>query len=140
MSNIVFNFTGAVTINVSGATTIALPGQPADASAFVAGPAFGLGGNPSPLADKPVPVAVDPHAEDKAKLLELLNDPKYRFRKIGTLADAIDASESDTEELLETIGARQEDTNDELYGLISRVGPGKDAAEDDHNDDDGFSG
>jgi len=127
--SIVFNFTGPVTIQVSGPTTIALP---AGESPFALAPATA----PAPVAVE-VPVASDPDAEDKAKLLELLNDPQYRFRKIGTLADAIGRDESDTEELLETIGARQEDTNDELYGLISRVGPGKDNDNDGHDDDAG---
>lgn len=118
MSQIVFNFTGPVTIEVSGATTIALPTS-GDAPAFVAGPV---------AASKPGPMAEIDSRKDK--LRELLNDSNYRFRKIGTLAEAIDASESETEELLESIGARQEQNNDELWGLISRVGESKSHGDD----------
>jgi len=116
--SIVFNFSGPVTIHVSGAATIALP---ADAPAFVAGPA--VGGEGSGIGH-----AATSHSEGdsrKDKLTELLNDPKYRFRKIGTLADAIGEDEDTTVELLESIGARQERDNEELWGLTSRVGQPK---------------
>lgn len=117
--SIVFTFTGNVTINVSGATTIALPGILAeDPPAFVA---VGEGsGGASPATSHS-----EPESEDKSQLLTLLNDPNYRFRKISTLADSIGRDESDTEDLLRELGARQEDSNDELWGLKSRVGESK---------------
>lgn len=123
MSQIVFNFTGPVTIEVSGHTTIALP---AGESPF-APPA-----NDAQLAERVSQVVGEQVSENdivtsrnKGKLTELLNDTQYRFRKIGTLAEAIGEDESTTEELLREIDARQEDTNDELWGLISRVGEGR---------------
>jgi hypothetical protein len=116
MTQIVFNFTGNVTIQVSGASTIALPAQTAFA------PPASVGGE-GDTTDKPF--AFDRDAEEKAKLTELLSDSQYRFRNIGTLADAIGRDEEDTESLLHVIGARQEANNSELWGLKSRVGEAK---------------
>jgi hypothetical protein len=123
MTQIVFNFTGNVTIHVNGAT---LPNDPKGVSFL--GPAFASATTDAPAANvtgEDKPFAFDRDAEEKAKLTELLSDSQYRFRNIGTLSEAIDRSEEDTESLLHVIGARQEANNSELWGLKSRVGEAK---------------
>jgi hypothetical protein len=62
----------------------------------------------------------------KATLRELLQDPDFRWRSIGTLARSVGASEDATRDLLVSIGARASvGPGEEMWGLRSRV----DAAE-----------
>ncbi len=61
-------------------------------------------------------------AQAKAKLVELLSNPKYRFRSIGKLSQAIGADRWKTEELLAELGARPSRRNPKLFGLVSVVG------------------
>jgi len=59
----------------------------------------------------------------KAKLRELLSNPKYKFRSIDRLTKAIGAADRfETEELLAEVGARPSRRNPKLFGLTSRVG------------------
>lgn len=61
----------------------------------------------------------------KRILREMLEDPRYQWRGIGTLARSIGSSEDDARELLVSIGARASTgAGDELWGLRSRVGAG----------------
>jgi hypothetical protein len=58
----------------------------------------------------------------KATLRDLLEDPKFRWRRIGTLARAVGASEDRTRDLLVSIGARASVAGgEEVWGLRSRV-------------------
>jgi hypothetical protein len=58
----------------------------------------------------------------KATLRDLLEDPKFRWRRIGTLARAVGASEERTRDLLVSIGARASVAGgEEVWGLRSRV-------------------
>ena len=58
----------------------------------------------------------------KATLRDLLEDPKFRWRGIGTLARAVGASEDRTRDLLISIGARASVAEgEEVWGLRSRV-------------------
>lgn len=57
------------------------------------------------------------------KLRLLLNDPRWRFRKLATLAAAIGADVEQTRDTLREMGgARPARGNAELWGLVSRVG------------------
>ena len=58
----------------------------------------------------------------KARLVELLSNPKYRFRSVGTLSKAIGADRWKTEEYLAEIGSRPSRRNPNLFGLTARVG------------------
>ena len=61
----------------------------------------------------------------KRILREMLEDPRYKWRGIGTLARSIGSSEDDARELLVSIGARASTgAGEELWGLRSRVGSG----------------
>ena len=61
----------------------------------------------------------------KQILRDTLQDPRYEWRSIGTLARSIGASEEKTRELLVSIGARASTgSGPEVWGLISRVGTG----------------
>jgi len=53
----------------------------------------------------------------KAILLELLKDPKYKWRKFQTLMNAIDAEEQTTRNLLLSIGARCSTSGKPVWGL-----------------------
>jgi len=58
----------------------------------------------------------------KSTLRKLLNDPKFRWRSIATLARAVGASEKRTRKLLVSIGARASvRPGEEMWGLRSRV-------------------
>ncbi len=113
--SIVFNFSGNVTIHVSGAGNVALTAD-APAPAFVAGIEA-----PAAVEAPAASPAIDGDAR-LAKLRELLNDQRFKFRKLETLANAIGEDDDTTVELLESIDARQEKNNEELWGLTSRVG------------------
>lgn len=58
----------------------------------------------------------------KAKLTELLNHPRYKFRSLNRLSKAIGRERWQTEELLADIGARPSRRNGNLFGLTSRIG------------------
>jgi hypothetical protein len=61
---------------------------------------------------------VDPeYAANCAKLREKLSDPRYTWRKLSTLASAIESSESDTRQHLVDIGARQDRQGRPLFKL-----------------------
>jgi hypothetical protein len=62
-------------------------------------------------------------ARRRATLRKLLEeDPKIKWRSIGTLASSIGASEEKTKDLLNDIGARGSvGENREMWGLRSRV-------------------
>jgi hypothetical protein len=66
----------------------------------------------------------------KGTLRKLLDDPKFRWRSITTLARSIGASEDATRELLVSIGARASvGQGEEMWGLRSRVDAAEDAGE-----------
>lgn len=69
-----------------------------------------------------IPATNDGQAKAKAKLVELLNNPQYKFRSLTRLAKAIGRERWQTEELLADIGARPSRRNPQLFGLTSRVG------------------
>jgi len=60
------------------------------------------------------------------KVLAALSDPRYKFRSLTALASAAGLSESGTRQLLNNIGGRvrTDHYNENLYGLVSRVGDG----------------
>jgi len=51
-------------------------------------------------------------------LLDMLNHPKYKWRKLATLQRVIGANEETTKRLLLDIGARGSENDDNLWGLI----------------------
>jgi hypothetical protein len=59
----------------------------------------------------------------KRLLRDMLEDERYEWRSIGTLARSIGASEDRTRELLISIGARASaGAGEEMWGLAERVG------------------
>jgi hypothetical protein len=61
----------------------------------------------------------------KRMLREMLEDDRYQWRSLATLARTIGASEEKTKELLISIGARASTgRGEELWGLRTRVGSG----------------
>ncbi len=62
-------------------------------------------------------------SKDKATLVKLLSNGKYRFRTIGRLQRAIGSVDrAATVQLLGEIGARPEYRDNNLWALTSRVG------------------
>lgn len=61
----------------------------------------------------------------KRILGDMLDDPRYQWRSIATLARAIGTSEEKTRELLVSLDARASTGNGgEVWGLRTRVGSG----------------
>lgn len=56
----------------------------------------------------------------RARLRELLMDPKYQFRSMNTLSASIGASVDATAELLIEMDCRTSDSDRSAWGLISR--------------------
>lgn len=82
-------------------------------------------GSAATAAIAPGNVATTPATNDaqaKAKLVELLNNPQYKFRSLTRLAKAIGRERWQTEEFLADIGARPSRRNPQLFGLTSRIG------------------
>jgi hypothetical protein len=57
----------------------------------------------------------------KRTLAKLLNS-KYEFRSVAKLSSAVNLTPERTRELLYQVGARPAYRNENLYGLVSRVG------------------
>lgn len=65
-------------------------------------------------------------SKDKAKLTELLSNPKYKFRSLSRLMRATKSVDrASTVNLLGDIGARPAYRDNELWALTSRAGTGK---------------
>ncbi len=62
------------------------------------------------------------HDQAKARLRELLSNPKYKFRSIDKLVKAVGGQRFEVEDMLADIGARPSRRNANLFGLTSRVG------------------
>ena len=61
----------------------------------------------------------------KRILRDMLEDTRYEWRSITTLARSVGTSEEKTRELLVSIGARASaGRGEEVWGLITRVGTG----------------
>ena len=58
----------------------------------------------------------------KRRLLRLLADGRWEFRKLTTLAKKVGLSKDEVVAKLTTIGARAAYRNNELWGLCSRIG------------------
>ena len=58
--------------------------------------------------------------ERMALLKTMLNNEKYEWRKLSTLASVIGLDEIHTKDLLILIGARASETNGDTWGLISK--------------------
>jgi len=56
----------------------------------------------------------------KDLLLEMLNDPEYKWRRLDTLMHVIGADEKRTKALLLEIGARASEDGQPLWGLTKR--------------------
>lgn len=90
-------------------------------------------------------VGVGPHGRpvvaanpNRAKLIALLSDPAYKFRSYDTLLDKLGCDQSELDSLLEDVKARPVVVNGQegdFYGLVSRVGAGPLADNDDGEDD-----
>lgn len=76
----------------------------------------------------------------KPKLVELLNDPAYKFRRYETLLDKLGIGTVELNELLDEVEARPIVLAGRVagnsYGLVSRVGAGPLADDDNFDDDD----
>jgi hypothetical protein len=68
------------------------------------------------------------HRRDQKRkqiLREMLEDPRYQWRSLATLARTIGTSEKKTKDLLISIGARASTgRGEELWGLRTRIGSG----------------
>lgn len=71
----------------------------------------------------------------EAQLRKLLQDPNYKWRKSETLCKKLGVTGAELEPLLEAVDARASKTDDELFGLRSRVDDGNDSSDEDDDDD-----
>jgi hypothetical protein len=62
--------------------------------------------------------------QHRDKLAAALHDSRFRFRSIGALSKAIGMPEAYTVALLQELGARQEQSNPQLWGAVDVVGAG----------------
>ena len=56
----------------------------------------------------------------KARLMEMLEDKRFTWRRLQTLADGIGATPEETRKLLVQLKARPQETDPDKWGLIAR--------------------
>jgi phosphopantetheine adenylyltransferase len=56
----------------------------------------------------------------RKRLREMLEDKRFKWRKLQTLADAIGATPKETRELLVQLKCRPQEDNPDYWGLIAR--------------------
>jgi hypothetical protein len=60
--------------------------------------------------------------DQKARLVSMLNNPKYPWRSVSVLSANIAADRATTKALLAQVNARQQEKPPYYWGLIDRVG------------------
>jgi hypothetical protein len=79
----------------------------------------------SPVSDYAAPASSAPfdfRPLHRDKLAAALHDSRFRFRTIGALSKAIGMPEAYTVAILQELGARQEQSNPQLWGAVDVVG------------------
>ena len=61
-----------------------------------------------------------PERARKARLREMLEDERFKWRSLDQLSSAIAADADTTKALLVQIGARPQEGNDRMWGLVAR--------------------